>query len=86
MHNFDRLFLMPFDEVYLLEYLIYYYERSIPMVSNQTRRQQIPSLSFLIYEYLYIMKFSLKDAISCSLGCKYLLHEYQNPSIIQVNS
>ena len=39
MHNLDRLFLMPFNEVYLLDYLIFYYGTSIPMGSNQTRRQ-----------------------------------------------
>ena len=35
----DRLLLMPFDEVCLLDYLISYYGASIPMGSNQTRRQ-----------------------------------------------
>ena len=39
MHNLDRLFLMPFHKVYLLDYLISYYGTSIPMGSNQTRRQ-----------------------------------------------
>ena len=39
MSNLDRLFLMPFYEVYLLGYLISYYGISIPMGSSQTRRQ-----------------------------------------------
>ena len=39
MHNFDTLFFMPFHEIYLLDYLISYYGTSIPMGSNQTRRQ-----------------------------------------------
>ena len=39
MHNLDRLFLMPFHELYLLDYFNSYYGTSIPMGSNQTRRQ-----------------------------------------------
>ena len=39
MHDPDRLLLMPFHEVYLLDFLVSYYEASIPMGSNQTRSQ-----------------------------------------------
>ena len=39
MHNLDTIFLMPFHEVYLLDYLISYYGASILMGSNQTREQ-----------------------------------------------
>ena len=39
MDNLDRLFLMPSHEVYLLNYLIFYYGTSIPMDSNQTQKQ-----------------------------------------------
>ena len=34
MYNLDRLFSMPFHEVYLLDYLISYYGTSIPIGSN----------------------------------------------------
>ena len=36
MHNLDRLFIMSFHEVYLLDCLISYYQTSIPMGNNQT--------------------------------------------------
>ena len=39
MHNLDRLFIMSFHEVYLLDCLTSYYQTSIPMGNNQTRRQ-----------------------------------------------
>ena len=39
IHNLDRLFLMPFHEVYLLDNLISYYETSTAMDSDQTWRQ-----------------------------------------------
>ena len=34
MHNLDRLFIMSFHEVYLLDCLISYYQTSIPMGNN----------------------------------------------------
>ena len=36
MNYLDRLFLMPFHEVYLLDYLIYCYGTSIAMGTNHT--------------------------------------------------
>ena len=41
VNNLDTLFLMPFHEVYLLDYLISCYGTSILMGSNQTRRMEI---------------------------------------------
>ena len=38
MFNHDTLFVMPFHEIYLLDYLISYYGTSIPMESNQTNK------------------------------------------------
>ena len=38
-HNLDRVILMSFNEAYLLDSLISNYRMSIPMGSNQTRRQ-----------------------------------------------
>ena len=32
---------------------------------------------FSVYEYSWIVKFLLKHVISCSLGNKYVFHEYQ---------
>ena len=79
VHNLDTPFLMPFHEVYLLGYFISYYGTSIPMCSNQSRRQKKLSLSFSAYECSPIVTSSLKHAIFCLRGYKYLLHEYQNP-------
>ena len=77
MHNLDRIFLIPFREVYLLDYLISFNGTSIPMDSNQTRKQLKLLLMFSVYEYSWIVKFLLKHVISCSLGNKYVFHEYQ---------
>ena len=77
MHNLDIIFLIPFREVYLLDYLISFNGTSIPMDSNQTRKQLKLLLMFSVYEYSWIVKFLLKHVISCSLGNKYVLHEYQ---------
>ena len=45
MHNLDRLFIMPFHEVYLLGYFISYYETFEAMGNSQTRRQLKLSLT-----------------------------------------
>ena len=60
MLNLDRLFLITFDEVYLLDYLVPNYETSILMGSNQARRQRKLSLPLSVYECLRIKKFFRK--------------------------
>ena len=40
IHNFDRIKLMPFDEVLLLDYLVYFYGTSIPRNSHQSLMEQ----------------------------------------------
>ena len=60
MHNLDRLFLITFDEVYLLDYLVSNYGTSILMGSKQARRQRKLSLPLSVYECLRIKKFLWK--------------------------
>ena len=69
MHNLDRLFLMPFHEVYLLNYIVSYYGTSIPMGSNHCHypfmnahklRNSSQSMQFLAHSVANICYMSIK--------------------------
>ena len=69
MHNLDRLFLMPFHEVYLLNYIVSYYGASIPKGSNHCHspfmnahklRSSSQSMQFLAHSVANICYMSIK--------------------------
>ena len=72
MYNLDRLSLMPFDEVLLLDFLGYYYRTSMPMNIHNILVDQKFLFSLSTYEVSCVVKLLL----GCAFFAYFIINDH----------